>query len=130
MTQNFDELFSAFSDEVYKSDTGYPRYNIWNSEDSSFISIACTGIPEEQLNAYIDDEGLLVIEAVIEQDNREYIAKQYPIKSFQKRFVIGNKHEIGTITYENGELTVRLNQKEPTRKEIPIISAQSHIKAA
>ena len=124
MTTNFDEFFGDFSEKVFKEDTGYPKYNIWSDEDeNAFISIACTGIPEESLNAYIDDEGLLVIEAEVDKDEREYATKLYPVKSFQKKFVIGTKHEIGTITYENGELTIRLNKKDPVKKEIPILKA-------
>ncbi len=125
MTSNFDEIFNDFSDTVYRSDNiNYPKYNIFDDQDgNAFISVACTGIPEESLSVYINDEGLLVIESKVEKDTRNYSVKQYPIKSFERKFRIGSKHEIGTVVYENGELVIRLNKKEPTRKEIPIIAA-------
>jgi len=125
MTSNYDEIFNEFSDTVYRSDNiGYPKFNIFDdSEDNAFISLACTGIPEESLSVYINDDGLLVIESNLDKDDRNYSVKQYPIKSFERKFKIGNKHEIGTVVYENGELVIRLNKKEPTRKEIPIIAA-------
>jgi len=123
LTSDFDKIFEDFSSEIYKADSSsYPRYNIFISDDeTAFISVAVTGIPEESLKAYIDDEGYLVIEADVKKDTRDYSVKQYPVKSFTKKFVIDKRYEVGTIVVENGELTVRLNRKEPKRKEIPII---------
>ena len=123
LTSDFDRFFDNFSQEIYKSDTNsFPRYNLYNDGDeTAFISIAVTGIPEENLEAFMDDEGYLVIKADIDKDKRDYIVKQYPVKSFEKKFWIDKKFEVGTIIVENGELTVRLNRKEPKRKEIPII---------
>ena len=125
MTSNYDEILNDFSDTIYRSDNvNYPKYNIFDDQDgNAFISLACTGIPEESLSVYINDDGLLVIESKIEKDERNYQVKQYPVKSFIRKFQIGNKHEIGTVVYDNGELVVRLNKKEPVRKEIPIMSA-------
>jgi HSP20 family molecular chaperone IbpA len=123
LTSDFDRFFDNFSQEIYKADTNsFPRYNLYNDGDeTAFISIAVTGIPEENLEAFMDDEGYLVIKADIDKDRRDYIVKQYPVKSFEKKFWIDKRYEVGTIVVENGELTVRLNRKEPKRKEIPII---------
>jgi HSP20 family molecular chaperone IbpA len=131
LTSDFDRFFEDFSKEIYKSDTNsFPRYNLYtDGEETAFISIAVTGIPEEKLEAFIDDEGYLVIKADIEKDKRDYIVKQYPIKSFEKKFWIDKRYEVGTIVVENGELTVRLNRKEPKRKEIPIIGKTIDTKA-
>ena len=123
LTPNFDDIFETFANDVYKSDTNsYPRSNIYSDgDDTAFITIAVTGIPEDALSAYVDDEGYLVVEANIPKDNREYLLKQYPVKSFTKKFWIDKKFEVGTIVIENGELIVRLNRVEPKKREIPII---------
>jgi HSP20 family molecular chaperone IbpA len=125
LSSEFDKIFEEFSNEIYKTESsGYPKVNMWfDEEGNGYISIACTGIPEKALNAYIDDEGALVVEAQVPKDTRDYVMKSYPIKSFKKRFIVDKRHEIGTIVYENGELIIRLNKKDPVKQEIPIISS-------
>ena len=123
LTSNFDDIFEGFTETVYKADSNsYPRYSIYtDGEDTAYITVAVTGIPESSLKAYQDDEGYLVIEADVPKDTRDYVVKQYPVKSFTKKFVIDKRFEIGTIAVENGELIVRLNRTTPKRREIPII---------
>ena len=71
LTSEFDKFFEDFSKEVYKSDTNsFPRYNLYmNGNETAFISVAVTGIPEESLSAFMDD-GYPVIKAEIEKDSR------------------------------------------------------------
>ena len=126
LTPNFDDIFEDFSEKIYKSDSGsYPRSNIYaDGDNTAYITVACTGIPEDKLNVFIDDDDYLVVQAEVEKDTRDYITKQYPVKSFSKKFWIDKKMDIGTVIYENGELIIRLNRKEPRKREIPIISSK------
>jgi HSP20 family molecular chaperone IbpA len=123
VTNTFDDIFEEFSTKVYNTETGYPRTNIYTDEDeNAFLSLAVTGIPEDKIQVYIDDDDYLTVEANIGTDNRNYQLKGYPVKSFQKKFWIDKKYEIGQAIVENGELIIRLNRTTPKRREIPIIS--------
>ena len=123
VTNTFDDIFEEFSTKVYNAESGYPRTNIYTDEDeNAFLSLAVTGIPEDKIQVYIDDDDYLTVEANIGTDNRNYQLKGYPVKSFQKKFWIDKKYEIGQAIVENGELIIRLNRTTPKRREIPIIS--------
>jgi len=122
VTNGFDDFFEEFSTKVYNTETGYPRTNIYTDEDdNAFISLAVTGIPEDKIQVYIDDDDYLTVEANIGTDTRNYQLKGYPVKSFQKKFWVDKKYEIGQAVVENGELIIRLNRKTPKRREIPVI---------
>ena len=121
ITQDFDDVFEDFATNVLKSDSGYPKWNLAKVDDDLILSVAVTGIPKENIEVYLDDEDLLTIESNVETDDHEYVYKGYPVKSFKKKFSIDKRFEVGTVIHENGELSVRLNRKTPTKRDIPII---------
>ena len=122
VTNGFDDFFEEFGTKVYNTETGYPKTNIYtDEEDNAFISLAVTGIPEDEIQVYVDDEDYLTVESQIATDTRDYKLKSYPVKSFKKRFWVDKKYDIGSAVVENGELIIRLNRKTPKRREIPII---------
>jgi HSP20 family molecular chaperone IbpA len=120
----FDEFFNEAVDKSLRSDNNsYPKFNIYETEDGErvFISLAVTGIPREKIEVYINDDGNLVIESNVEKDNRKYIVKGYPIKSFKRIFVFDKKYEVQNVVHENGELIVEFVRKEPKKRQIPIL---------
>jgi len=128
VTNTFDDIFEEFSSKVYKAESGYPRTNIYNDEEgNAFITVAVTGIPEDRIKVYIDDEDFLTVEASVNADTRNYQLKGYPVKSFTRKFWIDKKYEIGTAIVENGELIIRLNRTIPKRREIPILGTTGTI---
>jgi len=121
-TRIFDELEEHLTD-FYKKDTSYPPYNVYNSEqDRTTIELAVTGFPRENLNAYIDNQGYLVVEGSTnkeENQNRKYIHRGLAQRYFKKTFMIDNL-EVKNIEVKNGIMYIDLEKNAQDTKKLEI----------
>ena len=123
ISKDFETIFSDFTDRAFKTSNSYPVFNIYYTEDNeeAFIEIAVTGMGEENLKAYKDDEGVLVIEGKFpeEPEGRNYVHRGLSRKDFVRKFKIEN-FEVEEIDVKNGLMKIHLKKVKPERKLIPI----------
>ncbi len=126
ITRDFDRIFDDFTSETFKLDENYPPYSIYTIEDedgnSAFIEIALAGFNEDEIDVYEDSDGFLVVDGEKSSNNldKKYLHRGISFRKFSKKFKI-DKYEIGSAIFENGLLTIRLNQSPKKRREIPVI---------
>jgi len=126
ITADFDKLFEDFTNELTKSSTNYPPYNIGTiqKEDTKYglIEIAVTGLTEKDVKVYFDDEGLLTIEGKYPKIETEinYNFKSLSSKDFTRKFKLEKNYTVKAVQLENGLLRIFLKEDKPEIQTIPI----------
>jgi molecular chaperone IbpA len=122
----FENIFDIFENGFSRS--SYPPYDIIKLDDNKTrVDIALAGWDKEDLNITVEDEFMVVsgkTEMKEEQDTREYAYKGIGKRQFQLKFPMTRTVEIKDAKFENGILSIDLENivpEEKKPKQIPII---------
>ena len=115
-----DDYLNRFWDDTTTSN--YPPYNLiqLNNHESK-LEIALAGFKKDELKVYTEF-GKLYVEGKKEatEDDREFIHKGLAQRNFQRVWTVTDDTKVGSVSFEDGLLTVELNKIVPehhARKE-------------
>ena len=115
-----DYLNSFFNSDIPQSN--YPPYNLiqLNNHESK-LEIALAGFKKDELKVYTEF-GKLYVEGKKEESENvgEFVHKGLAQRSFQRVWTITDDTEVGSVSFDDGLLTVDLNKIVPehhTRKD-------------
>ena len=117
----FDTLFDELERVSNFKEASYPAYNIEKIGDNSYeISIALAGFNEDQLSLELK-QNVLTLEAknTPSLDDKNYLHKGIATRAFSKQFRLADNVEVGSATFSNGMLVIKLSKNVP-EKELPI----------
>ena len=125
-SSKFDSIFDEFLNASYKTTETYPPYSVstvtQDGETLGVIEIAATGLSEDNVKVYFDDENFLVIEGTYpkEETERTFSHKGLSTKDFKRRFQINKNFVVKTVILKNGLLRIFLKEEKPDITYIPI----------
>jgi molecular chaperone IbpA len=109
MEDYFDRIFSV--SETFK----YPPYNLINiNHNESKLEIALAGFKRKEVDVYTEN-GKLFIEGKKEnsEEKVDYAYKGMAQRSFARAWALAEDTEVGSVTFEDGLLTVVLKKVIP-----------------
>ena len=118
MDTYFDRLTSQ-----HETTSNYPPYNIVQKDNTTFIEIALAGYSKENLSIVVED-GVLSIEAKglpDSGDGRTHIHKGIATRKFKRDFKLGEYVKVESADFDNGLLTVTLQEIIPEEKKPKVI---------
>ncbi len=108
-----DNYFDQFFNNDFNS--SYPPYNLvqLNNHESK-LEIALAGFKKDELKVYTEF-GKLYVEAVKEdkKEDGEFVHKGLAQRSFKRSWTLSDDTEIGSVSFEDGLLTVELKKIVP-----------------
>lgn len=115
----FEDLFLKLSSN---KTTNFPPYNIIKESDTKYtIEIAIAGYTKEELSIIVEDRVLKVSGTKKEDSEISYVYKGISSKSFTRSFNIADTIEVKTSTYNDGILTIILENNIPEQKKVKAI---------
>lgn len=123
MTQESNENATVnettnFEQEIFNSKLLMPAINLYEDENSFYLSAAMPGLNKENIKVKVEN-GFLLIMGMVKKpaENLQFIAKEYKYGNYFRKFKLtGNvDREKIDASYENGELVVKLGKNENTK---------------
>lgn len=133
-TVGFDRLFSLFDEtpRVETSGTGYPRYNIEKTGESTYrITLAVAGFAEQDLTVHIEEQVLVIRGEKVQKasdEATEMLFQGIASRAFERRFQLADSVVVAGARLENGLLFIDLKREVPEAKKprlIPIGNGQT-----
>ena len=121
-TIGLDRLFHQLVN-TSQVNSNYPPYNIVQKDNTTFIEIALAGYSKENLSIVVED-GVLSIEAKglpDSGDGRTHIHKGIATRKFKRDFKLGEYVKVESADFDNGLLTVTLQEIIPEEKKPKVI---------
>jgi len=110
MDEYFDRLFAQ------QQQSNYPPYNLVQLSDvESRLELALAGFKKEEVHVYTQD-GKLFVEGTRDDSKDEestFIHRGLAQRSFTRSWTLSDETEVGSVTFENGLLTVTLRKIVP-----------------
>ena len=121
ITKQFDELFDEFTTKSFNVQDNNPPYNVAtitkDEKSMGLIEIAATGLNENDIKVYFDDEGKLVIEGKhpkpAENVDIQYHYKGLSTKDFTRKFKLEKNFVVDSVVLKNGLLRIFLKEEKP-----------------
>ena len=110
MDETFDRLFKQ-----HETSSNYPPYNLIQvSNVESLLELALAGFKKEEINVYTQD-GKLFVEGQKEdvESNTNYLHRGMAQRSFTRAWTLSDETEVGSVTFEDGLLSVVLKKVVP-----------------
>ena len=110
MDETFDRLFKQ-----HETSSNYPPYNLIQvSNVESLLELALAGFKKEEINVYTQD-GKLFVEGQKEPDDTgtNYLHRGVAQRSFTRAWTLSDETEVGSVTFEDGLLSVVLKKVVP-----------------
>ena len=110
MDETFDRLFKQ-----HETSSNYPPYNLIQvSNVESLLELALAGFKKEEINVYTQD-GKLFVEGQKEDDesSTNYLHRGMAQRSFTRAWTLSDETEVGSVTFEDGLLSVVLKKVVP-----------------
>lgn len=120
-TENsFSELLNHFFDNEKMDNCQYfalPPANIKETEDNYIIEMAVPGFDKKDFNIELN-ENILKISLNKEQEEQDYLRKEFQFNGFSREFRLSDKVEQDKIKghYEKGMLEITIPKKESAKK--------------
>lgn len=100
-----------------------PSTNILRLENGYQIQLAVPGVPKNQIQLQVL-EGKLVISTKNENKemNTQFVRKEFDYSNFSRTFTLHKNADLENLkaTFENGILTITIQDKEPEMRKIEI----------
>lgn len=95
--------------------TKYPPYNLISVSDTeSELEIALAGFRKEDVKVYTENGQLVVKgEKDSEKEEKKYLHKGVAQRSFSRMWTLSEDTEVGSVTFEDGLLSIRLSKIIP-----------------
>ena len=110
MDEYFDRLF-----RLHETTSNYPPYNLVTvSNVESRLELALAGFKKKEVYVYTQD-GKLFVEGQKEDKETEtqYLHKGLAQRSFTRTWTLSEDTEVGSVTFEDGLLTITLSKIVP-----------------
>ena len=110
MDETFDRLFKQ-----HETSSNYPPYNLIQvSNVESLLELALAGFKKEEINVYTQD-GKLFVEGQKEdvESSTNYLHRGMAQRSFTRAWPLSAETEVGSVTFEDGVLSVVLKKVVP-----------------
>jgi len=110
MDDYFDRIFT-----LHETTSNYPPYNLVSVDNvTSRLEIALAGFKKKEVYVYTQD-GKLFIEGQKEDKETEtnYVHKGLAQRSFTRAWTLSEDTEVGSVTFEDGLLSVELGKIVP-----------------
>ena len=110
MDETFDRLFKQ-----HETSSNYPPYNLIQvSNVESLLELALAGFKKEEINVYTQD-GKLFVEGQKEdvESSTNYLHRGMAQRSFTRAWTLSDETEVGSVTFEDGLLSVVLKKIVP-----------------
>ena len=110
MDDYFDRIFT-----LHETTSNYPPYNLISVDNvTSRLEIALAGFKKKEVYVYTQD-GKLFIEGQKEDKETEtnYVHKGLAQRSFTRAWTLSEDTEVGSVTFEDGLLSVELGKIVP-----------------
>ena len=110
MDETFDRLFKQ-----HETSSNYPPYNLIQvSNVESLLELALAGFKKEEINVYTQD-GKLFVEGQKEdvESSTNYLHRGMAQRSFTRAWTLSDETEVGSVTFEDGLLSVVLKKVVP-----------------
>ena len=110
MDETFDRLFKQ-----HETSSNYPPYNLIQVNNTeSRLELALAGFKKEEINVYTQD-GKLFVEGQKEPDDTgtNYLHRGVAQRSFTRAWTLSDETEVGSVTFEDGLLSVVLKKVVP-----------------
>jgi len=115
ITRNAIGLDDYF-DKILKTQeaSNYPPYNLIQvSDNQSILELALAGFTSEEVNVYTQ-EGKLYVEGKREDTTEKtFVHRGVAQRSFTRTWTLAEDTEVGSVSFENGLLTVVMNRIVP-----------------
>ncbi len=122
-TIGLDRLFQQLVN-TSQVNSNFPPYNIVQKDETIFIEVALAGYRKDSLDIVVQD-GILSIEAKGDSesgDDRTHIHKGIAARKFKRDFKLGEHVEVKSAKFDNGLLTVTLEEIVPEEKKPKVIN--------
>ncbi len=125
----FDQ-FDSMLDELSKSaDDNYPPYNIEQIGDKQLqITVAVAGFCEKDINAYIENNKLIIKGKIEDKPDKNtiYLHRGIATRQFQKVFLLADGMELVNAKLSCGLLKISLERIQPevTIRQIKIVTEE------
>ena len=125
----FDDPFYGLDlfDNVRGLDSGYPKYNIYKTDEGSMVEVAVAGFSKDQLEVSVDKNILEIVgtkkEETEKTSTKRYYHKGIAERSFNLKLNLNEGAEVKDVKLENGILSVKVQTKElekPKKKVLVI----------
>jgi len=114
-----------------KSPSYYPPYSIATQkrgdETIGFIYVACTGLTQDDVQVYFDEDTLVIEGDFVPQEEQEkqeemivYTHKGLSTKGFKRKFKLEKNYKVKEVTLKNGLMRIELNKEVPEKQLITI----------
>ena len=110
MEDYFDRLGT-----LHETTSNYPPYNLIQvSNVESLLELALAGFKKEEINVYTQD-GKLFVEGQKEdvESSTNYLHRGMAQRSFTRAWTLSDETEVGSVTFEDGLLSVVLKKVVP-----------------
>ncbi len=119
----FDELDSMFEEVSKASQDNYPPYNIEQiGKTNLVITVAVAGFSDSDLNAYIENNQLIIKGKIAPKNEKEsvFLHKGIATRQFQKTFLLADGMKLVNAKLSCGLLKIHLERIIPDTKMTPI----------
>ncbi|MQF98546.1 MAG: Hsp20/alpha crystallin family protein [SAR202 cluster bacterium] len=121
-TIGLDRLFNQL---VYTSqvNSNFPPYNIIQKDKTTLVEVALAGYSKDDLNVVVE-EGILSIAASGHSEHSEdhvHVHKGIATRKFKRDFKLGEHVEVKSAEFNDGLLTVTLEENIPEEKQPKVI---------
>ena len=102
------------------TESGYPRYNIIESDGDHRIEVALPGWSKSELEVIADGEELHVKgkkERKLE-DGEKFIHQGLSLKSFERRFILTSELQVDEVNLQDGLLTISPSRTPDSKRKI------------
>lgn len=123
----FDDMLDNFFDDfnTFQTEITFPKYNVRFHKDTGdgIIEIALAGYDKDDISVELTPEGKLRVSnvkpdsSVIEDDEWVYTRNGIAARDFSISWKLGPYQEVGDVTFENGILSIAIENTEPPKPE-------------
>jgi len=109
-----DDYFDRIS-SLHETTSNYPPYNLIQvSNVESKLELALAGFKKAEINVYTQD-GKLFVEGQREDTDSErtYLHRGMAQRSFTRAWTLSDETEVGSVTFEDGLLSITLARVVP-----------------
>lgn len=120
-TVGFDRFMRILEDDLPRTNTSYPPYNIEKRDEDSYrVSMAVAGFLMDDIDITVQDN-LLTVTGSQARDTQEkettYLHRGIAMRNFEQKFQLADYIEVENASMENGMLYIDLVREVPESKK-------------
>lgn len=119
----FDPLWENLTHRSFDFDTGYPKDNIINAENTVIIELALAGFTKDDIEIERDGASLVVKGSkgfAEDEEGVTYVRRNIAHRSFTKSYTVGTEYADIRARFKDGILSIHL-EKQPEKETKQLI---------